>query len=90
MTRTTFAATIAALAVTTGAAAQSPTIAEIARPDAIAVVSIDNFAQMHEALEGSFLGDMWNDPEIKSFLKQLLDESGMIESFNEEEGPAEW
>ncbi len=90
MTRTTFAAIGAALTITTAANAASPTIAEIAPPNTIAVVSVDSFTAMHEAFDASFLGALWRDPEMQDWISRMLEEGGIAEEFTADNGPGEF
>jgi len=61
--------------------AGSPTIAQIAPPDAIAVFGVDDFASAREVFDASFLGALWRDQEMQDWFDRLLDEGGMADDF---------
>lgn len=90
MTRTTFAAIGAALTITTAASAATPTIAEIAPPNAMVVIGVDNFDEMHEAFDASFLGGLWRDQEMQDWITRMLEDGGIAEEFTAEHGPGEF
>lgn len=82
MTRTHWAiAAAGALCLHAATLAASPTIAQIAPPDAIAVIGVDNFTNMRQAFDASFLGSLWDDPEMQAWVDKLLDDGELADNF---------
>ncbi len=76
-------ALVGAVVVQAPAFAASPTIAQIAPPDTIAVLAVDDFAHAREIFEASFLGDLWRDQEMQDWFDEFLDKGGIADEFAE-------
>ncbi|MCB9838388.1 MAG: hypothetical protein H6813_03535 [Phycisphaeraceae bacterium] len=72
-----------ALAPAPLAGAATPGIEEIAPPDAIAVLGVDNFADMRGAFDASYVGRLWRDDDMQAWFHRLLDEGGLADDFTE-------
>jgi len=89
MTRTRWA--MAGLCVATACGESfgaCPPIAEIAPPGAMVVAGVDEFQEMWEEFDGSFLGALWRDREMEDWYDRFLKDSGMAEDFSGS-GPGE-